>query len=212
MESFMELALNFQSAWHCILLKIHFACQKSPWLCGRFAFISIYPEYSRRWYGTYCGEATSTRNVPQQVPEKRMQSITIKVTRKGILSIHSMAGWLIQTNKILCKWQMIIIVTCIFDKFLNKSNRKMKLALKVIHIQLLVAMSICTSSINIMKETRPPKLKLWDVLEIFPSWMANLIQKIQEQLHLKLDNDKKFLNTMQQTTHIYLFLISYLSP
>ena len=160
MESFMELALNFQSAWHCILLKIHFACQKSPWLCGRFAFISIYPEYSRRWYGTYCGETTSTRNVPQQVPEKRMQSITIKVTRKGIFSIHSMAGWLIQTNKILCKWQMIIIFMCIFHGFLNKSNRKTKLVLKVIHIQLLVAMSICAFSINSMKEIRHPKLKL----------------------------------------------------
>ena len=29
----------------------------------------------------------------QQVPEKTMQSIMVKVTRKGIFSIHSMAGW-----------------------------------------------------------------------------------------------------------------------
>ena len=91
---------------------------------------------------------------------KTMQSISVKVTRKGLFSIHSMGGWLIQTDKRLCKWQMTIIFTCIFHGFLNKSNRKTKLALKVIHIQLLVAMSICASSINFMKAIRPPKSKL----------------------------------------------------
>ena len=73
--------------------------------------------------------ATSTR--------KTIQSIEIKVTRKRIFLIHSMAGQLIQTNKILCEWQMIIIFTCIFYRFLNKSNRKTKLTLKLIHIQFL---------------------------------------------------------------------------
>ena len=29
--------------------------------------------------------------------------------------------------------------------------------------------------------------------------------EIEEQLHLKFNNDKKFLNMMQPTTHIYLF-------
>ena len=41
---------------------------------------------------------------------------------------------------------------CLFHGFLNKSEGKPKLALKVIHIQLLVAKSICASSINFMKK------------------------------------------------------------
>ena len=95
--------------------------------------------------------ATSTRNDDAKYYGKG---------EKGIFSIHSMVGWLIQTKKILCEWEMIIIFTCIFHGFLNKSNRKTELALKLIHIQLLVAMSICASSINFMKEIRSSKLKL----------------------------------------------------
>ena len=50
-----ELTLILLSAWYCVQLKIDFSCRASSGLCGRFAFISIYSEYS--CYDRYCDEA-----------------------------------------------------------------------------------------------------------------------------------------------------------
>ena len=62
--------------------------------------------------------------VPNQAANARkaMHNITVKVTRRGIFSIHSIAGWLTQTNKILCEWQMIIIFTLFFVDFKQEQH------------------------------------------------------------------------------------------
>ena len=103
-----------------------------------------------------------------------------------------MAGWLTQKNKILCKWQMIIIFTCIFHGFLNKINIKTKFAVKVIHIQLLVAMSICASSISLMKEILYSFDTYWKYSRIVPNNECSFKESLSDaNTDTEADNDLK---------------------